>query len=748
MQKSELGCPVWGKGKSNVKNCTLAFVYDIGENRLGTYYLSVAAGDIYRLFVNGELTGYGPARAAHGCARVDSYNIEVGAEKMRITVEVVSYQVNSYYLTLEPPFFDAELKIGGETVAVSCDFTCYELCDRVQRVQRYSFQRPFIESLKFPERGELYTGKAVSYPIIEIEPAKQRKYLERNVAYPSLDEVLPSAVIEKGSVKYNPEGAVWKDRSLDAIGETLLGYPHSELEEMISDTVCRFEYIKDCDGSDFYRLYEFPSLRTGLPELWVSVKSECEIYLVFEEILWDEDGAASPDLQKNLCFWRGECANIIKYRLKSGKYRLTSFEIYTLKFLKVIAVGGEAEIKKVGIITVENNSVGFSCRVSDKKVQAIIDAAVSTYSQNSVDILMDCPGRERAGWTNDSYFSSESDRLFTGTRTVERNFIENVIAAPDLEHIPAGVLPMCYPCDHFDGVFSPTCSMWFAIEVCKYCSDALGGKMPEHYKKRLLRLLDYLETFLNEDGLLEDLKGWVFIEWSRANDPDLVCGVNYPANMLYGKLTDELGILLNDSEMRRKAEKIRAEIRRQSFNGSFFEDNRIRRGGKLVRTGNVTETCQYFAFFLGAADRNEYSELFNNLVENYAYSDGEKDRTRSNIIVGLILRETLLLEAGLTERVILECKDILYKMALRTGTLWENVDIRASCNHNIASYFGVLLVKAVTGYRGVKGGRIMLEKPSSGTDGSFCFERDGVPIRLTVKNGKTTVESSLPAEYL
>ena len=55
-------------------------------------------------------------------------------------------------------------------------------------------------------------------------------------------------------------------------------------------------------------------------------------------------------------------------------------------------------------------------------------------------------------------------------------------------------------------------------------------------KKRIYDLLDYFAIYENAFGLLEGLKGWVFVEWSRANDDDVVQKINYPTNMLYTKM--------------------------------------------------------------------------------------------------------------------------------------------------------------------------------------------------------------------
>ena len=96
--------PVWGKGKLKEKNCTLAFIYDFSGEICDEIQLSVTASNIYKLYIDNTLLGYGPARAAHGFSRVDEYSFKAEKSEFRITVEVVSYQVNSYYLIMEDPF--------------------------------------------------------------------------------------------------------------------------------------------------------------------------------------------------------------------------------------------------------------------------------------------------------------------------------------------------------------------------------------------------------------------------------------------------------------------------------------------------------------------------------------------------------------------------------------------------------------------------------------------------------------------
>lgn len=50
----------------------------------------------------------------------------------------------------------------------------------------------------------------------------------------------------------------------------------------------------------------------------------------------------------------------------------------------------------------------------------------------------------------------------------------------------------------------------------------------------------------------------------------------------------------------------------------FFTDNAERdANGKLYRTQNTTETCQYFAFFFGIADKETYGKLYAELMDKF-----------------------------------------------------------------------------------------------------------------------------------
>ena len=66
-----------------------------------------------------------------------------------VAFEVAGYNINSFYLLDQPSFLQAEVVAGDEVLAATGEdgkpFEAGVLGERVQKVQRYSFQRTFSE---------------------------------------------------------------------------------------------------------------------------------------------------------------------------------------------------------------------------------------------------------------------------------------------------------------------------------------------------------------------------------------------------------------------------------------------------------------------------------------------------------------------------------------------------------------------------------------------------------------------------
>ena len=718
---------VWAQGEQATMNGNLVFSTEIHVERAQRAKLEISAFNLYKLYINGKLATFGPSRSAKGCFRVDKKSVSLKKGNNEISVLVSAYNVANYSYVKNDPFFAFFCKIDGK-VYTAADFKCFDLDYRIKNAQRFSFQRGFSEYYVQSEDFLSWLKKdKKELKTVTVAPSTM---LPRGIATPLIKRI-NAKLIRKGDIEINENAELWVNRSIYQVGKCFEGYFKGELKECITDTASKFVF--DSVKKDAtYGLYDFSRNVTGFVNLKVSVTEDAEIYFIFDEILTNN----------NVDFKRMNCGNVIKWELKRGEYNLESIEPYTMRYCQIVVKSGKVRIKKVRLTLVENGKAyKLKYKISDVELQSIMYSAQNTVAQNAFDILMDCPSRERAGWINDIYFSRKCDELFMGKNSVLENTLENYAYYEKSAELPDGMVPMCYPAEHINGEYIPNCAIWYAIIVAQYFKKHKNRFLQNKIEKQIDKMLAFFKKYENEYGLLEDLDSWIFIEWSVAGSKEYVCGVNFPSNMMYYEMLMALyeydGVKYNLIE---KANNLKAEIIKRSFNGTFFEDNVIRENGKLQLKGHISEACQYYAFETGVADKKNFPELYRKLSTEFTPErDAEKSYPevgKPNIIVGLLMRETMLLQNGEIEKALNETKKIYSVMAESTGTLWEKVAPSASCNHGIAGYSAYVIVAALTGYRGYENGKPVFSEKYANTDCKIDFAGG---VSVTVKNGVRSI---------
>ena len=703
--------PVWARDREKDMNLNLGFrgLFQARKNQQST--LRITASTLYRVFLNGEFIGYGPARAAHGYFRMDEYDLSkrlVTGENI-VAIEVAGYNVNSYYTIDQSSFLQTELESDGKIILATGTvpgFELFQLKERLQKVERYSFQRPFTEYYRLTNGFDQWkTSAAVPVETLKTAVVTSGKLLPRNLLLPEFNVVHPISNCIRGTIQFKKPYKYYKDRSLRLINDQFKGYPENELEVLPSQTIQEISdkiqkkkvipyHSKDIIlKENEFSTFDFGTDLSGFIGAKITCKEKTKIYFYFDEILTDGD----VNTKKRMA----DVNNQIVYELEPGTYNLESFEPYTLKYLKVIVTQGSCTIGDLWLreyACPENPIASF--KSSNPKLNEIYKASRQSFRQNAVDLLTDCPSRERAGWLCDSYFSAIMEKDFTGRSAVAHNFYENYALPDSFQFLPKGMIPMCYPADHNDGVFIPNWAMWFVIQVNDYAQRGGDPVLIARLKPRIEALIAYFTQFENKDGLLENLQSWIFVEWSKANS--FVKDVNYPTNMLYSTVLSNAANLYNNDSWRTKSERIKQAIIKQSYNGTFFVDNAVRnKGGKLEITTNTTEVCQYYAFFFNVASPETYPELWKKLTTEFGPKRNDKviypKVFRANAFIGNYLRMDILSRYGLKTQLMDEIQDYFYAMAQSTGTLWENMGSQASCNHGFASYIGHVLYRDLLG---------------------------------------------------
>ena len=686
--------PIWTAAERGEINSTIAFTSHFEWDGKAPLQLRLAGCSIFKVFVNGKFAAYGPARGPHGWFRMDEWDISRVARKgdNRLSIVGVAYNTTTYYIVEHEPFLQAEVLSGGKVVRATGDGKWdANFTGRVRKTPRYSLQRAQSEVYEVSRHGywewwkrDGFTGKSL---VIANAPAV--KLLERGAPYPKFEidgTYRPTDVLAVGLRTGNPGKAprLWDEKS-SFLGRT---YPTEALQyrpsvewwkrTIVPQAKLEGEVAK-VDMTQGVR-YEGAINDTGFLRLKVKVTKPGRLLVGFDEILVDG---------KLNFLKRFRCNNIVMWDVKEpGDYDLESFEPYTFKFAEVIMLEGEATVEKLEMRTYKNPNATRTCALNDPTDRKIFEAARETFAQNAVDVFTDCPSRERAGWLCDSYFTGPAEHFFTGKNEIERTFLRNFALADRFPHLPDGMVPMCYPGDHIDKNYIPNWSMWLILELANYFERTGDRETVDLLRPRVDGLIKFYAQYLNADGALENLPGWVFVEWSHANDAKLVKdGVNWPSNMTYADVLDKVARLYNRPELAEQSEKLKGLIRERSYDGIWFRDN--------AKHPDVTETCQYYAFFHGIATTNTHPELWKRLTDEFGPERKAKGLYKevwpANAFIGSLMRLIVLKREGCDAHVSREIRGYYRKMAETTGTLWEHDRPKASCNHGFASYLAILL---------------------------------------------------------
>lgn len=760
--------PIWPIGRETEMNLFVGFRAVFNRPVTAQATLRITASCVYRCYLNNKFIGYGPARAAHDYWRIDEWDLsdKMSEGQNLIAIEVAGYNANSYYLLDQPSFLQAEIisqdNILASTSGQGTQFEAIILTEKLQKVQRYSFQRLFMEYYRLNNNEDHWRDTiSTTRQMVQCAVYPLKKYLVRRVAYPRFTMQQPVRLVSTGQIKKNIKvDNIWRGRSLINIGRAFKGYSENELEVIPS---IELQTVRSTNFADInqpytpntafqltdnrFSLFDLGVNRTGFIGFTICCTKKTRIFITFDEILSGNDVKFAR---------QGENANIIGYEMVPGRYTLESFEPYTLRYIKFIAMEGKCEIENIYLREYTNPEVWetrFSC--SDTRINKLFEATRETIRQSSLDLIMDNPGRERGPWLGDGFWTARMVYEFTGNTKIEKNFFENYFLAPKSNYLPDGMIPMCYPADHNDGLYLTSWSLWFVIQLEEYYNRSLDKELVHALMPKVMDLFDFFESYKNENGLLEKLPGWILVSYGNADN--YIRDLSYPTNMLYAKALSAAGNMFNKPDLLANAEKIRNLICKQSYNGTFFIDSAIRKKDKkLEMVNNISESCQYYAFFFDLVTPQTHPQLWKTLVEDFG---PERKKTKAydyipfpENFMGNYMRLELLTRYGQGRLLMEELIQRHLYMAEQTGTMWEFIHPTCSCTQGYASHIGRYINRGLLGIYDVNRQTNTVQLQFSDTPLEWCNGRmptpDG-PVTLNWhKEGLTiSYQVHIPAGY-
>ncbi|MBE6578002.1 MAG: hypothetical protein E7653_07715 [Ruminococcaceae bacterium] len=685
--------PIFAKGRSEELHVLADFVCELDS--LDDCKLHICAADYYRVFVDGKFVAFGPARTAKGYAREDI--IDLGGYsrqgKSRVVISVMAHNCRCYATVHQRSYLLAEITKGDCPVAYTGrDFECFLPASHTQKTERYSLQRHFTEVWDLRKSESAKT---------EIEVFEEcPTVLPRRAPYPYYEDVKASGCVSRGDLSFDETVTPKRDNYSNP--KSIWGsFPREEIEhhpyewiqcqaENMTGSVQELPLELACGQ---YAIFDLSRIETGFIMLSAHTYEDADIVIAFSE-------DASPE---RFQFTEMHTHNVLElFTAKGNSDSFISFEPYVMRYAIVALKSGSARIDGFGVKTyVGDVSSVVIPDIEDDALRSIYRAAVRTYSHNAVDIYMDCPSRERAGWLCDTYFTAKTEYALFGRTYVEDAFLENYRLFGGNEFLPKGVLPMAYPAEVFkNGKFIPQWTMWYIIEADDYVHNR-GHKDDAHlFGDSINGLLEFYSQYENSDGLLEDLPSWNFVEWSKANE--WTQNVSYPTNFLYAQTLECVSRLLGEPKYLEKANAIRKVAVEQSFDGKLFLDHAVRdENGVLERQEHCSEACQYYAILFAGIDINEekYAELRRFVFEVFGAerSEPHPEIADINAFIGAYLRLEVLMNHKRYDLVLRDVKGLFGEMESVTGTLWEYRQRKGSRDHGFASYALVAIKTALEG---------------------------------------------------
>ena len=688
--------PIYAKGKSCELNSFVTFRTELPA--LKGAKILVTAATFYRLTVNGEFVMFGPARTAEGYARVDSVDLTPYHKNdcNEIVIEVAGYACRSLSTVYQPSFLCAEIVIDGAVAAYTGrDFTAHLTETRLQKARRYSSQRHFSEVWDYC--GEHISPVPANETETEILPL-DLTYLARTAPYPRTENILLGigGVASRGELKPDPEAPLRK-KTYSFIPSERWGRYTDEMP----DPFVWIQQYKQCKtesssrlpitlGENEYAILDFSRIETGFLLFSALAEKETDLIIGFSE-------DASPDKFE---YTDMNAYNALEYFLPAGKeIDSMTFEPYVFRWIFIAVKKGALTLNRFGVKTFENDVSGIEIpELPSATLKKIYSAAIRTFAHNAVDVYSDCPSRERAGWLCDSYFTAKTEYELFGKVPVEDAFLENYRLYKENGDLPEGMIPMCFPADVQDeGKFIPQWSMWFIIELEEYLNKRNTAVDRELFRARVDGLLAFYARYENESGLLEKLPSWNFVEWSVANQ--WTQDVNYPTNFLYAQVLESASRIFGNSSLLEKANAVRRETIKQSFNGRVFLDHAVRdESGALVRLDDCSEAGQYYAILFGGFDLNDpkYAELKHLVTKVFTPTRTEYPEIhRVNAFIGAYLRLETLMKLGEYETLLSDVVGFFGHMGEMTETLWEYRERHGSRDHGFASFALVAIRRAL-----------------------------------------------------
>ena len=268
----------------------------------------------------------------------------------------------------------------------------------------------------------------------------------------------------------------------------------------------------------------------------------------------------------------------------------------------------------------------------DPELPGVVGLAVRGIQMCSHETYMDCPFYEQLQYDGDARL----ELLTTYAMTHDDRLAKRAIELFDFSRRNWGFVNERYPA--YLPQQSPTFSLIWALMLNDYAFWRNDAGFVKARVIGLRSMLEHFEPYRNNDGLLENLPGWPFMDWvpqwHNGDAPDGAAGVSSLNNLLYvyalqksAQVEDYLGEPLLAQRLRAKAERTAGAVR-----AKFWDETRGLMADNLAHT-EFSEHGQCLALLTDTLTGEQAKRCFEQLLT-------APDLKRATIYFSFYLLET------------------------------------------------------------------------------------------------------------
>jgi hypothetical protein len=312
---------------------------------------------------------------------------------------------------------------------------------------------------------------------------------------------------------------------------------------------------------------------------------------------------------------------------REGAQDFTQFEAAGFRYLQLQA-GARVKPLVIRSILVEESSYPsdapgqFAC--SDDNLTEIWNAGAYTAAVCRQDGMIDCPSREQRQWTGDTYIQSLLNYVTDG----DARLVRKMLLQSAQTQRPDGMIMMASASDlEADArTFIPDYSLCWILAVDRYVLHTGDTSILADLFPSLVKAIGWFVPYLDSDGLLSDVPGWVFIDWSDRLDKR---GAVLALNAMFAGALDAAARaagLVEAPSYARKWESIAVKLRATAVEAFWDESRGLYADAKTAEGVSATASQQgnAAAIAFGIAPTGRWDRIFAAILD-----DGRLKLTRT-----------------------------------------------------------------------------------------------------------------------